>query len=162
MSERLAWTIALLCMCAGIGWVTATGWQAKKGLAVLAGQGQRLAELQQLEGLASHTRAAISAVDRAIKAEPADLRTLTGVYLPGTAIQWLPVEDRMLADGWRLRRQTLRFEALTGAELGLLIQKAENQRPPWRLESLELEPGEGETLRGELCFQTLKKRAKGT
>ena len=162
MSERLTWAIALLCMCAGIGWVTATGWQAKKSLAVLAGQNQRLAELQQLEELASHTRAAISAVDRAIKAEPADLRTLTGVYLPGIAIQLLPVEDQMLADGWGLRRQTLRFEALTGAELGLLIQKAEGQRPPWRLELLELEPGEGEKMRGELCFQTLKKRAKGT
>ena len=161
MSERLTWAIALLCMCAGIGWVTIAGWQAKKDLAVLAGQGRRLAELQQMEGLASHSRSAISAVDRAMKAESADLQTLAGVYLPGTAIQLLPVEDQRLADGWGLRRQTLRFEALTGAELGLLIQKAEAQRPPWRLELLDLEPGEGEKLRGEMCFQTLKKGAKG-
>ncbi|MFT5124866.1 MAG: hypothetical protein ACI9TH_002297 [Kiritimatiellia bacterium] len=162
LSERVCWTAAVLSMAAGVTWVTFTALQADQSITRLKGQGQRLSALQKMQAEAGHNRAAIATVERAQKKNTTDLPALAAIYLPGISLAFQPVEEIKLPDGWVLHTQALQAGGLNAEQLSLLVEKAEAQRPPWRVEHIELEPDAAGNLRGELRFQNLQKHATGT
>ena len=155
--ERVGWFIALVFMVLGTATRLHAVISARTMIDGLYRKQKRIQDLAVLQVEAEQVRAAVMTIERDTSAQPIQLTDLTETYLEDAAVVHVPQEPTSLVYGWQLEQTTLRFEHLTWDQISVFLKKVEDQRPPWRVQRLQLAPHNGEGLAGELTLEALRK-----
>ena len=155
MTERKGWLLAAIAGAVAIASLALGGLRALDQLSDLQNANKRLGALQQLEGDGVIEQAKRQ-VKEALRKPPTGLRALAEVYLPGVPLEVAAAEPLKLDADWLQVEERASFDALSGEQLGLLMQKLEAQRPPWRMTGLEVEPARDGLLKGSLTCVSLR------
>ncbi len=126
---------------------------------------RRAAEWEQLQRMNGQWRAdreAVALFEALSSRQPEPLSELLKQTLPGLRADIRQRESRSTLPGWTLQRMDVMFDDITLLELGTWIERAESQRPPWRITECSIlisdrSPG---AARVTLVMEALESRAR--
>jgi len=115
---------------------------------------RRASDLERLRTLAADT-----ASDRALLqaladtgGSPPSLGELVNAALPSAAAEFQVRETRALIEGWSLRRVDVILGDVSLADVGSLLARAEEARPPWRVAEFQVTASDGPGGRGRVTL----------
>ncbi len=119
----------------------------------------RLRDLQQNE---ERVAGALNAFERLPSKAPPLLDDLVSLAVPEAHATIRTREVRPVAEGWSARSTEVSFNDVALSDLSRLVERAEIQRPPWRLVELNITASEQTPGRGRvtLLLEALEKTGR--
>lgn len=152
--------VAVVLMLAGLALTLRTLQQAPSDLEQLERRLQTLQDLQREERSLSSDHLAVQAYQGLPRQGGASLEELFNEELPSAAVEITEQPVRTLRDHWVQRTAEVILEETRLAGVGQFLERAESQRPPWRMESCSISAAEGTpgTGRVVLVLSLLERR----
>ncbi|MEM7393242.1 MAG: hypothetical protein AAF492_12930 [Verrucomicrobiota bacterium] len=135
---RMLWILNPILALVVAGSFISTHGEASKARAKIDRKRADLEKLAALEKSGSGPRAYRGAFERLSETRPVDLGQLLDRTVPGLKARIRPDVARRAGGGWQTRTVRVEIDRIELDRLGVFLQQAESQRPPWRLVDCEI------------------------
>lgn len=150
-STTIFYAAAVALVAVALGVSSRTVAQTPRALAQIVRRNGDVLQLQGLAEKSAEDRAAFAAVS-AITNPPPEPEAWLRERLPGTQVEVHERETAPLLTGWIVRRVDVLLPDIELATLGLLLEKAEGLRLPWRVIECKITALDGSGARGRVSL----------
>ena len=138
LTKNPLWTAAILVLATGVVLAIDAGRTILDCTKRVKDYDDHLAQVRELERVASRDEAAVRAFEALETPHPPALADLLKDVFPGEKYETAEQPAQSAPGGWMVRHMDVTLVNVPLAGLGSFLAKAESQRPPWRLTSCRI------------------------